>query len=163
MSNRDLGRATQTDPDDIQPSAKFSESENSAWKPQTKQPIAEDFSSGTSIASSLEIMKTTIVNLAIAGFISVAATGFVGCADTEPVPYNPPVKVVHEPTALTTVPATASSTTTTTQFGNGTVEKQTTTNYNPAYTTVGPPYKTTVVPAAPVTTTTRTTTTATDE
>jgi hypothetical protein len=110
----------------------------------------------------MKIMKRTITNIAIAGFITVAAAGLVGCADSEPVAYNPPVRVVHEPTALTTVPATANTTTTTTQFGNGTVEKQTTTDYNPAYTTVGPPYKTTVVPAAPVTTTTRTTTT-TDE
>ena len=92
-------------------------------------------------------MKTTIINLAMAGFITVAAAGLVGCSDSEPVAYNPPVRVVHEPTALTTVPATANTTTTTTQFGNGTVEKQTTTDYNPAYTTVGPPYKTTVVPA----------------
>jgi hypothetical protein len=111
----------------------------------------------------MKIIKRTITNIAIAGFISVAAAGLVGCSDTETVTYNPPVKVVHEPTALTTVPATANSTTTTTQFGNGTVERQTTTDYNPAYTTVGPPYKTTVVPAAPVTTTTRTTTTTTDE
>jgi hypothetical protein len=110
----------------------------------------------------MKIMKRTITNIAIAGFITVAAAGLVGCADSEPVAYHPPVRVVHEPTALTTVPATANVTTTTTQFGNGTVEKQTTTDYNPAYTTVGPPYKTTVVPAAPVTTTTRTTTT-TDE
>jgi hypothetical protein len=108
-------------------------------------------------------MKTTIINLAMAGLISAGAAGLVGCADTEPVAYNPLVKVVHEPTALTTVPATANSTTTTTQFGHGTVEKQTTTEYNPAYTAVGPPYKTTVVPAAPVTTTTRTTTTTTDQ
>jgi hypothetical protein len=92
-------------------------------------------------------MKARIFNLVIAGFIGVAATGLVGCYDTEPVTYNPPVKVVHEPTALTTVPATADSTTTTTQYGNGTVEKQTTTNYNPGYVTAGPPYKTTVVPA----------------
>jgi hypothetical protein len=92
-------------------------------------------------------MKTRIFNVVIAGFISVAATGLVGCYDTEPVAYNPPVKVVHEPTALTTVPATADSTTTTTQYSNGTVEKQTTTDYNPGYVTAGPPYKTTVVPA----------------
>jgi hypothetical protein len=110
-------------------------------------------------------MKTTnmkIMNVVMAGFISVAAAGLVGCADTEPVPYNPPVKVVHEPTALNAVPATENSTTTTTQFGNGTVEKQTTTNYTPPYVTAGPPYKTTVVPAAPVTTT-HTTTTTTEE
>ena len=108
-------------------------------------------------------MKTAsmnIMNLVIAGFISIAAAGLVGCADTEPVPYNPPVKVVHEPTALNAVPATENSTTTTTQFGNGTVEKQTTTTYTPPYITAGPPYKTTVVPAAPVTTTHTTTTTS---
>jgi hypothetical protein len=92
-------------------------------------------------------MKTRIFNVVIAGFIGVAAMGLVGCYDTEPVAYNPPVKVVHEPTALTTVPATADSTTTTTQYSNGTVEKQTTTDYNPGYVTAGPPYKTTVVPA----------------
>jgi hypothetical protein len=112
-------------------------------------------------------MKTTntkIMNVVMAGFISVAAAGLVGCADTEPIPYNPPVKVVHEPTALNAVPATENSTTTTTQYGNGTVQRQTTTDYTPPYVTAGPPYKTTVVPAAPVTTTTtRTTTTATDQ
>ena len=66
-------------------------------------------------------MKTidNIENLVMAGFVSVAAAGLVGCADTEPVAYNPPVKVVHEPTALNTVPPTANSTTITTQFGNG--------------------------------------------
>jgi hypothetical protein len=110
-----------------------------------------------------EIMKITIMNVVMAGFITVAAAGLVGCADTEPVPYNPPVKVVHEPTALHAVPATENSTTTTTQFGNGTVQKQTTTNYTPPYVTAGPPYKTTVVPAVPVTSTTRTTTTTTDQ
>jgi hypothetical protein len=104
-------------------------------------------------------MKTRIRNLVIVGLISIAAAGLVGCADTEPVPYNPPVKVVHEPTALNAVPATENSTTTTTQFGNGTVEKQTTTTYTPPYITAGPPYKTTVVPAAPVRTTQTTTTT----
>src|ERR1700733_2526354 len=108
-----------------------------------------------------EIMKTTIMNLVVAGFVSVAAVGLVGCADTETTAYSPPVEVVHEPTALETVPPTATSTTRTTQFSNGTVEKQTTTDYNPGYTTVGPPYKTTVVPA-PAVTTTRTTT-VTDE
>ena len=92
-------------------------------------------------------MKTTITNLVMAGFIGVAAAGFVACSDTEPVPSSPPVRVVHEPTALNAVPPTASSTTQTTQFSNGTVEKQTTTEYRPGYTTVGPPYKTTVVPA----------------
>jgi hypothetical protein len=94
-----------------------------------------------------EIMKTTIMNLVVAGFVSVAAVGFVGCADTETTAYSPPVEVVHEPTALETVPPTSTSTTRTTQFSNGTVEKQTTTDYNPGYTTVGPPYKTTVVRA----------------
>jgi hypothetical protein len=111
-------------------------------------------------------MKTNnmkIMNVVMAGFISVAAAGLVGCTDTEPVAYNPPVKVVHEPTALNAVPATENSTTTTTQFGNGQVQKQTTTDYTPPYVTAGPPYKTTVVPAAPVTSTTRTTTTTTDE
>ena len=107
-------------------------------------------------------MKTISMKLVMAGFIGVAAVCLVGCSDTEPVAYNPPVRVVHEPTALNAVPPTANTTTTTTQFGNGTVEKQTTTQYNPGYTTIGPPYKTTVVPAAPVTRTTRTTTT-TDE
>lgn len=92
-------------------------------------------------------MKTRIINVVIAGFVSIAAAGMVGCADTEPVAYNPPVTVVHEPTALNAVPPTADSTTTTTQYGNGTVEKQTTTDYNPGYVTAGPPYKTTVVPA----------------
>jgi ABC-type oligopeptide transport system substrate-binding subunit len=136
-----------------------------------------------------EIMKkTTIMNLVVAGFVGVAAAGLVGCADTETTAYNPPVEVVHEPTALDTVPPTTTSTTRTTQFSNGTVEKQTTTDYNPGYTTVGPPYKTTVVAApavttvvpapsvvtvepapaitvvpAPAVTTTRTTTTVTDE
>ena len=97
-------------------------------------------------------MKTTIMNLVVAGFVSVAAAGLVGCADTETTAYSPPVEVVHEPTALETVPPTATSTTRTTQFSNGTVEKQTTTDYNPGYTTVGPPYKTTVVTAPAVTT-----------
>jgi len=92
-------------------------------------------------------MKTTVMNLVMAGFISVAAAGVVGCADTEPVAYNPPVKVVHEPTALNAVPPTVNSTTSTTQYSNGIVEKRTTTDYNPGYTTIGPPYKTTVVPA----------------
>jgi len=111
----------------------------------------------------MKIIRIKLVNVAMAGFIGVAA-GLVGCADTEPVPYSPPVRVVHEPTALDTVPPTESSTTRTTQFNNGTVEQQTTTGYNPGYTTIGPPYKTTVVPAAPVTsTTTRSTTTTTDE
>lgn len=95
----------------------------------------------------VKIMKTTIMNLVVAGFVGVAAAGFVGCADTETTAYNPPVEVVHEPTALDTVPPTTTSTTRTTQFSNGTVEKQTTTDYNPGYTTVGPPYKTTVVRA----------------
>jgi hypothetical protein len=97
-------------------------------------------------------MKTTIMNLVVAGFVSVAAAGLVGCADTESTAYSPPVEVVREPTALETVPPTSTSTTRTTQFSNGTVEKQTTTDYNPGYTTVGPPYKTTVVPAQTVTT-----------
>ena len=97
-------------------------------------------------------MKTTIMNLVVAGFVSVAAAGLVGCADTETTAYSPPVEVVHEPTALETVPPTSTSTTRTTQFSNGTVEKQTTTDYNPGYTTVGPPYKTTVVTAPAVTT-----------
>jgi hypothetical protein len=92
-------------------------------------------------------MKTTITNLVMAGFIGFAAAGFAGCADTEPVASNPPVRVVHEPTALNAVPPTVNSTTQTTQFSNGTVEKWTTTDYRPGYTIVGPPYKTTVVPA----------------
>jgi hypothetical protein len=92
-------------------------------------------------------MKMTIINLVMAAFIGVAATDFVGCADSEPVATNPPVRVVHEPTALNAVPPTVNSTTQTTQFSNGTVEKQTTTDYRPGYTIVGPPYKTTVVPA----------------
>ena len=111
------------------------------------------------------IMKKTIINIrstVIAGFIGVAAVSLIGCYDTETTAYNPPVKVVHEPTALTTVPATENSTTVTTQYGNGTVQKQTTTDYNPPYAAWGPPYKTTVVPApvapAPSVTTTRTTT-----
>ena len=91
-------------------------------------------------------MQTTIISLLMAGFVSVAGAGFIGCSDTEPVAYNPPVRVVHEPTALNAVPPTVTSTTQTTQFGNGTVQKQTTTDYTPGYTTVGPPYKTTVVP-----------------
>ena len=92
-------------------------------------------------------MKTTIMNLVMAGFVGVAAAGFVGCADTEPVATAPPVRVVNEPTALNAVPPTVNSTTSTTQFDNGTVQKQTTTDYTPGYTTIGPPYKTTVVPA----------------
>jgi|SRR5580693_3741511 hypothetical protein len=105
-------------------------------------------------------MKTMILKTVIAGFVGLAAAGLVGCVDTEPVAYNPPVEVVHEPTALNTVPPTANSTTVTTQYGNGVVEKQTTTDYNPGYTTLGPPYKTTVIPApAPAVSTTRTTTT----
>ena len=92
-------------------------------------------------------MKTTITNLAMAGFIGLATAGLIGCSDAEPVAYNPPVKVVHEPTALNAVPPTVNSTTSTTQFGNGTVQRQTTTDYTPGYTTVGPPYKTTVIPA----------------
>jgi hypothetical protein len=141
-----------------------------------------------------EKMKTTIMNAVLAGFISAAAVGLVGCADTvDTAPaYTPPVttsettttreytsvqpatRVVDVPTTLTTVPATANSTTVTTQFSNGTVEKRTTTDYNPAYTTMGPPYATTVVTtpavvaAAPVmtvpaNTTTRTTTTSDDD
>ena len=108
-------------------------------------------------------VKTTIMNAVIAGFIAVAAGGLVGCADTAdttPI-YTPPVtasettttyatvppaiQVVDVPTAVTTVPGTANSTTVTTQFNNGTVEKRTTTDYNPTYTSVGPPYATTVV------------------
>jgi hypothetical protein len=113
---------------------------------------------GTSIALSKlidhyavrTIMKTIdIRNVLIAGLVGIAAVGLVGCADTEPVAYNSPMRVVHEPTALNAVPPTTSSTTTTTQYSNGTVEKQTTTDYNPGYVTAGPPYKTTVVPAAP--------------
>ena len=92
-------------------------------------------------------MKTTIIKLAMAGLISVAAAGFVGCSDSEPVTTNPPVRVVHEPTALNVVPPTVNSTTSTTEFNNGTVQKQTTTDCRPGYTTIGPPYKTTVVPA----------------
>ena len=92
-------------------------------------------------------MKTIVINLVMAGVVSLAAAGLIGCADSEPVAYNPPVKVVHEPTALNAVPPTESSTTTTTQYGNGTVQKQTTTDYTPGYTTIGPPYKTTVIPA----------------
>jgi hypothetical protein len=92
-------------------------------------------------------MKTTIINLVMAGFVTVAGAGFIGCSDTEPVATNPPVRVVHEPTALNAVPPTVNSTTSTTQFDNGTVQKQTTTDYRPGYTTIGPPYKTTVVPA----------------
>jgi hypothetical protein len=105
-----------------------------------------------------EPMKTKIINVVAAGLISIGAIVLAGCAaDTTTAAYNPPVEVVHEPTALTIVPATANTTTTTTQYSNGALEKQTTTDYNPAYTTVGPPYKTTVVPV-PGTTTTRTTT-----
>ncbi|WP_331586846.1 hypothetical protein [Candidatus Binatus sp.] len=78
------------------------------------------------------------MNVVIAGFISIAAAGLIGCADTETTAYSPPVEVVHEPTAVTTEPATTSSTTVTTQYSNGAVEKRTTTDYNPAYTTVGP-------------------------
>ena len=95
----------------------------------------------------MKTIKMNIMNVVMAGLISVAAAGLIGCADSEPVAYNPPVRVVHEPTALNAVPPTESSTTTTTQYGNGTVEKQTTTDYTPGYTTIGPPYKTTVIPA----------------
>jgi hypothetical protein len=116
--------------------------------------------SGTSIAfvniashqggdTNMKTISTSFATLIMAGFIGVAAAGLLGCTYTEPVAYNPPVKVVHEPTALNVVPPSTNSTTTTTQYGNGTVEKQTTTDYNPGYVTPGPPYKTTVVPAAP--------------
>jgi hypothetical protein len=102
-------------------------------------------------------MKTTIMNFVAAGLISLGAAAFAGCAAETTTAYNPPVAVVHEPTALTTVPATADTTTSTTQYSNGTVEKQTTTQYNPAYTTLGAPYKTTVVPVPGTATTTTTT------
>jgi hypothetical protein len=92
-------------------------------------------------------MKTTIIKLVMAGFVSAAAAGFVGCSDVEVFPNNPPVRVVHEPTALNTVPPTVNSTSSTTEFNNGIVQRQTTTDYNPGYTTIGPPYKTTVIPA----------------
>jgi hypothetical protein len=92
-------------------------------------------------------MKTKIIQLVMAGFVTSAGAGFVGCAYTGPVASNPPVRVVHEPTALNAVPPTVNSTTSTTQFSNGTVQKQTTTDYTAGYTTLGPPYKTTVVPA----------------
>jgi len=138
-------------------------------------------------------MKTTIVNVVLAGFISVAAAGLVGCADTVDNSYTPPVtarettttqqyttmqpatQIVDVPTRVTTmVPVTANATTTTTQFNNGTVEKRTSTDYNPTYTTTGAPYATSVVtsPAvvavapvemAPTTSTTRTTTTSDDD
>ena len=98
----------------------------------------------------MKTRQTNFANLVIAGFISVATSGLVGCTDrVTTAPANPPVRVVHEPTALYSVPGSENSTTTTTQYGNGAVEKQTTTNYNPPYTTMGPPNKTTVVPAAP--------------
>lgn len=98
------------------------------------------------------------MNFVAAGLISLGAVCLAGCAeDTTTAAYNPPVEVVHEPTALTAVPATADTTTTTTQYSNGTVQRQTTTEYNPAYTTVGPPYKTTVVPVPGTATTTTTT------
>jgi hypothetical protein len=85
-------------------------------------------------------MKTIKVrNVVIVGLIGIATAYLVGCTYTEPVASNPPVRVVHEPTALNAVPPTTSSTTTTTQYGNGTVEKQTTTEYNPGYVTAGPP------------------------
>jgi len=103
-------------------------------------------------------MKASIKNVVIAGFVSIAAAAFMGCSDTQTTEaYNPPVEVVHVPTAVTSIPPTSNSTTTTTQYGNGTVQKQTTTDYNPGYTTLGPPYATSVVPA-PATTTTRSTT-----
>jgi len=138
-------------------------------------------------------MKTTIVNVVLAGFISVAAAGLVGCADTADTSIDPPItarettttqqyttmqpatQVVNVPTTVTSmVPVTANATTTTTHFNNGTIEKRTSTEYNPAYTAPGAPYATTVVtsPAmvaaapvemAPVTSTTRTTTTTDDD
>ena len=80
-------------------------------------------------------MKTTIVNVVLAGFISVAALGFIGCADTADNSYTPPItarqttttqeyittqpatQVVDVPTRVTTmVPVTANATTTTTQL-----------------------------------------------
>ena len=65
-----------------------------------------------------EIMKASIKNVVIAGFVSIAAAAFMGCADTETTEaYNPPVQVVHVPTAVTNVPPTANSTTVTTQYG----------------------------------------------
>jgi hypothetical protein len=104
-------------------------------------------------------MKASIKNVVIAGFVSIAAVALIGCADTDTTEaYNPPVQVVLVPTAVTSVPPTSNSTTVTTQYGNGTVQKQTTTDYNPGYTTMGPPYATTVVPAVPATSTTRSTT-----
>jgi hypothetical protein len=138
-------------------------------------------------------MKTTIVNAVLAGFIGVAAAGLVGCADTADTTYDPPVtarettttqqyttmqpatQVINVPTTVTTmVPVTANATTTTTHFNNGTVEKRTSTDYNPTYTATGAPYATSVVtsPAmvavapvemAPATSTTRTTTTSDDD
>ena len=97
----------------------------------------------------MRINSTAIVNAVMAGFITIGIASLVGCADTEPPAYNPPVRVVHEPTQLYSVPGTEASTTTTTQYNNGTTQKQTTTDYNPPYTAAGPPYKTTVLPAAP--------------
>jgi len=88
---------------------------------------------------------------------------------------QPATQVVNVPTTVTTmVPVTANATTTTTHFNNGTVEKRTSTDYNPNYTTTGAPYATSVVtspamvavaPAvmAPATSTTRTTTTSDDD
>jgi hypothetical protein len=106
-----------------------------------------------------EIMKATIKKAVMAGFVSIAVAGLFGCSDTDTTAaYNPPVEVVHVPTAVTNVPPTANSTTVTTNYGNGTVQRQTTTDYQPGYTTMGPPYATTVVPAVPATTTTRQTT-----
>jgi hypothetical protein len=101
-------------------------------------------------------MKASIKNLVMAGFVSIAAAGLIGCSDTDTTTaaYNPPVEVVHVPTAVTSVPPTANSTTVTTNYGNGTVQKQTTTDYTPGYTAMGPPYATTVVPTVPATTTT---------
>ena len=50
-------------------------------------------------------MKASIKNVVIAGFVSIAAAAFMGCADTETTEaYNPPGQVVHVPTAVTNVP-----------------------------------------------------------
>jgi len=121
------------------------------------------------IAGQGEIMKRNILMVVIAGIISIAAGGLVGCADTSQTSplYTPPItasettsteyttvqpaiQVVHVPTTVTTVPATANSSTVTTQFSNGAIEKRTTTDYNPAYATIGPPYATTVVSTPPI-------------
>jgi hypothetical protein len=154
--------------------------------------------SPASAGNGVRPMKTNVKNLLIGAFVGVATLGLLGCADTEntSAPYVPPAsetssstttystttpatQVVDVPTTVTTYPSSANTTTTTTHYGDGTVQKSTTTDYAPSYNAYGPPYATTVVQnpppytttvvqnppvvSAPAVTTTRTTSTTTND